>query len=315
MTELGCEVETGTEQRGLREDVDWNVIVAPHEFFWLGSGQELFHSRWPDNVIIVSSEQPSTIWFAYSMECLPRAKAVWDIDFGTARLLRDRGFPCDYLPLGYVPGYTAFGRVAELPLHYGTCFLGDRIRRSTSAGGALSERPLDILFVGANTPRREAFFSRAAPALTDYHSYLHIFRTGFPLHQGKTTYIDGPTVNGLSQRSKILLNIHRGEDVYFEWQRIVLQGLWHRTLVVSERCTVAPPFRAGIDYVEADLDQIPRVLRYYLDDERGQLEAQEIADSGHRTLISECRLSCFLETLLTRHAASGAVLNSLEWLA
>ena len=312
LSELGNEVVIRTEEEGFLDDVDWNVVVAPHEFFFLGGGEEIRRSRWPENVIIVSTEQPSTKWFALSWECLPRAHAVWDIDFHTSQLLRDRGIACDYLPLGYSPDHVPFGRVEELPMNYGTCFLGEEIRRSRSAGGPLHERPIDIFFVGTHTPRREAFFCRAAPALTDYHAYLPLFDNRSPQLPGKTTHMDTATANGLSQRSKILLNIHHGRDVYFEWHRIVIQGLWHRTLVVSEPCSPSPVFRAGIDYVEASSQQIPRVLQYYLSDACGQHEAQEIADSGHRTLVTECRLSRFLNTLLTHPASSGAVLAHFD---
>jgi hypothetical protein len=312
LAELGHDVVRRSEEEGFRDDVDWQVVVAPHEFFCLGQGELLRRSQWPDNVIIVSTEQPSTKWFAIARECLERAHAVWDIDHNTSQRLRELGIAADYLPLGYAPSFADYGRVAELPLHYGTCFLDEEVRRSPAAGGPLHVRPLDLLFVGGNTPRREAFFARAAPALADHRAYIHIFDSLRPSLVGRTTYMDTATVVGLSQRSKVLLNVHHGTDVYFEWQRIVLQGLWQRTLVVSERCSLAPPFRAGIDYVEADLDRIPAVLRYYLDDPRGRIEAQEIADAGHETLVSECRLSRFLEPLLTRQASTGAVLDHFD---
>ena len=312
IAELGHDVVCRSEEEGFRDDVDWHVVVAPHEFFFLGRGEELRRSEWPPNVIIVSTEQPSTTWFALAWECLGRAHAVWDIDHNTSLRLRERGIPSDYLPLGYAPGYADYGLVAELPPHYGTGFLGDEIRRSPAAGGPLRDRPIDVFFVGGRTPRREAFFARAAPALADHRAYLHIFDTSRPSRVGTTTYMDTATVIGLSQRSRVLLNVHHGTDVYFEWQRIVLQGIWQRTLVVSEPCSLAPPFRAGVHYVEADLDRIPGVLRYYLDDPRGRREAQEIADAGHESLVSECRLSRFLEVLLTRHAATGAVLDHFE---
>jgi Glycosyl transferase family 2 len=312
LAELGHDVVRRSEEEGFRDDVDWQVVVAPHEFFFLGQGESLRRSRWPDNVIIVSTEQPSTTWFAMARECLDRAHAVWDIDHNTSRRLRELGIAADHLPLGYAPSFADYGRVAELPLHYGTSFLDEEVRRSPAAGGPLHGRPLDLLFVGGNTPRREAFFARAAPALADHRAYIHIFDSLRPSLVGRTTYMDTATVVGLSQRSKVLLNVHHGTDVYFEWQRIVLQGLWQRTLVVSERCSLAPPFRAGIDYVEADLDRIPAVLRYYLDDPRGRIEAQEIADAGHETLVYGCRLSRFLEPLLTRHASTGAVLDHFD---
>jgi hypothetical protein len=311
LAELGHQVLIEDERDEFRSDVRWRVIIAPHEYFYLGLGDELRSKPWPGNVVLVSTEQPSTPWFKLAWECLSRASAVWDIDHNTASHLRQRGLSCDYLPLGFVPGHATFSKVSRIAEHYGSCFLSESVRGTTLAGGPLRRRPLDVFFIGGNTPRRERFLSRAAPALADYKSYLHIFDTKGPLIQGKNTYMDAATVIGLSQRSKVLLNIHRGDDAYFEWQRIVLQGLWQKTLVVTERCSQAPPFRAGIDFVESPTDQISRVLRYYLSDPRGQEEAQEIATSGYETLVRECRLSKYLGTLLTHHASAGAVLAQI----
>ena len=306
LAELGHQVLIEDERDGFKSGVDWRVIIAPHEYFFLGVGETLRHAPWPENVILVSTEQPSTPWFARAWDCLPKANAVWDIDFNTASHLRQRGIACDYLPLGFVPGHAPLSKVERIAAHYGSCFLSESVRGTSLARGPLRQRPLDLLFIGGATPRREAFLSSAAPSLADYKSYIHIYDSKTPLLQGKNTYMDTASVVGLSQRSKVLLNIHRGDGVYFEWQRIVLQGIWQKTLVVSEVCSVAPPFRAGVDFVEARVDEIPRILRYYLSDPRGQREAQEIAQSGHDTLVGECRLSRFLGTLLSCHASAGA---------
>lgn len=311
LAELGHQVLIENEHDGFRREVDWRVIIAPHEFFYIGTGDALRHEPWPDNVILVSTEQPSTPWFAMAWECLPRANAIWDIDFGTASHLRRRGLACDYLPLGFVPGHATFNRVQRIAEHYGSCHLSEEVRGTSAAAGPLHQRPLDIFFIGGNTPRREAFLARAAPTLADYRCYLHLFDGRAPLLQGKNTYMDAATVVGMSQRSRILLNIHRGDDIYFEWQRIVLQGIWQKTLVVTETCSLAPPFRAGVDFVEASIDHLPRTLRYYLSDPRGRREAQEIASSGHETLANECRLSRYLGTLMARHASAGAVLTAV----
>jgi hypothetical protein len=91
-----------------------------------------------------------------------------------------------------------------------------------------------------------------------------------------------------------------------------MQGPWQKTLVVSEVCGVAPPFKAGVDYAEATLDELPRTLHYYLRNPRGQREAQEIAENGHETLVAECRLSWFLNALLSHHAQAGVVFSHFE---
>ena len=308
LRELGHSVKLVDERDGLREDDDWQIIVAPHEYFFLGEGEALRDGPWPSNVILVTTEQPSTPWFATAFPCLNKAQAVWDMSFQTARFLRQSGIACDYLPLGFVPGFADFGPVREMPVHYGSGYLGDEVRRSASAGGALAERPIDLLFLGHNTPRRESFFARAAPALSEYRSYFHLSSLGTPHLDGVTTFMNTPTAIGLAQRSKVVLNLHQGDDTYFEWHRIVLHGIWQRALVISEPCGIAPPFRPGIDFVEARLDQIPRVVRHFLGTEAGLQQAQQIVDAGYQTLAGECRMADVLRTLLARPASEGVVL-------
>ncbi len=100
--------------------------------------------------------------------------------------------------------------------------------------------------------------------------------------------MDTATSVGLAQRSKILLNIHRGADRYFEWHRIVMHGIWNRALVVTEPCGDGPPFQPGVHFVEARLSQIPDVVEYYLTDPKGQAEAQAITLRGFQTLSERC---------------------------
>jgi hypothetical protein len=103
---------------------------------------------------------------------------------------------------------------------------------------------------------------------------------------------------GLAQRSKILLNIHQAEDQYFEWHRIVLLGAWQRAFVVSEICGMAPPFRPGLDFVSAPLEDIPGVLQYYLSSPQGAKEADEIVQHAAATLTEKCRLDFFLSAVI-----------------
>jgi hypothetical protein len=107
-----------------------------------------------------------------------------------------------------------------------------------------------------------------------------------------------PTAVGLAQRSRVLLNIHHGQDQYFEWHRIVMHGIWQRTLVISEPCSSAPPFQLGVDFVEALLDEIPAKVHYYLSSREGQREAQAIVAQGFHTLTEKCQLADFLGPLV-----------------
>ena len=298
LEELGLKVERRTEKDGFAPGGGWHVVMAPHEFFVLGAGQELAAQPLPKRLILINTEQPSTQWFQLAASFFPKAHAIWDIDYLSSQRLRHAGWKCYYLPLGYVPEFPLFKKVVDLPFHYGTCFLEKPIRSRPPHAEPLADRPIDVAFFGTLTPRRQSFLAAASPVLARYNCYLHLMDASRPLLPGQTTFMDTATVTGLVQRSKILLNIHRDNDLYFEWHRIVLLGIWHRPLVVSERCSPALPFRAGVDYVEAPLDDLPSALDYYLADPQGRQEAQSIAEEGFRTLTRDCRMRHMLRPVI-----------------
>jgi hypothetical protein len=297
LEELGFKVLVRDERDGFLNEADWHIVIAPHEFFYLGTGEELRHKKFPPNLILFNTEQPSTKWFSLGYECFSKAHVIWDINFQSSQLISDKGLACDYLPLGYVPGFNLFQGAKELLEGYGTCFLEPEIRKNSWYDKPLVYRPIDVLFTGALTQRREKFFAKSAPVLSNYLCYLHFSDLSRPLIPGQSTYMDTPIVVGLAQRSKILINIHHGQDKFFEWHRIVMHGIWQRALVISEPCGIAPPFRPGIDFVEAALDEIPKTIEYYLSTSEGEREAQTIADQGFKTLTEKCSLADSLRQL------------------
>jgi hypothetical protein len=311
LEELGYEAHPRNEIDGLASGDDWRVIIAPHEFFYLGAGRELAETSLPDNLVVVNTEQPSTQWFQLAARFFPSAHALWDIDYLSSQRLYYEGWQCRYLPLGYIPGFKPLRKLRDLPAHSGTCFLEPEVQHRSPLVEPLAVRPIDVIFFGNPTARRQAFYTAAAPVLARYRCYLHFSDSAKPLLSGRTTCMDTPTVMGLVQRAKILLNIHRDEDLYFEWQRIVLQGMWQRTLVISEPCSPAPPFRPNIEYVEASLAEIPAKIDYYLSDPRGRAEAQAVANEGFRTLSRDCPMREVLAPLVSPLAVpSPAGLNA-----
>ncbi|MGB7951814.1 MAG: glycosyltransferase [Candidatus Binatia bacterium] len=274
------------------------MIVAPHEFFYLGAGRELGNRPLPVNSILVNTEQPSTQWYARAQHYFSRAYGIWDINQSSSQEIAAAGYNCEYLPLGYLPEFKLFREVKELPNHYGTCFIDEKIRKGTYLNKPFLRRPIDVLFLGTLSARREKFFVHASRALSNHFCYLHLPGAQEPLVPGVNTAMDTPTSVGLAQRSKILLNIHRGVDRYFEWHRIVMHGVWNKTLVITEPCGDGPPFQPGVDFVEANLSQIPDLVEYYLTNPKGQAEAEAIRIKAHRTLTEQCKLRDFLRSLL-----------------
>jgi GT2 family glycosyltransferase len=200
------------------------------------------------------------------------------------------------VPLGFSRSCSLFRHVPRLPENYGTAHLpGETLARPRSP---LSARPIDILFQGSLTPRRGEFFSRAGEGFSRYRAYIHFSDPARPVIPGSTTAVDTPTMIGLAQRAKLVLNIHARQARYFEWHRIAVHGVGQGALVVSEPCTPAPPFRPGQDYVEAPLQDIPEAVDYYLSSPQGRREAAAIAARGRRTYMRDCRMKDVLRTAL-----------------
>lgn len=298
LRELGYRVGIGDESHGFSVGSAWHIVIAPHEFFYLGAGADLRRGKLPANLILVNTEQPSTQWFALSASLFPRATHIWDINDDSAEQIREKGFEVQVLRLGYVSGFPLYREVKELPQHQGTCFLEAHIRRHSYLNLPLAQRPIDLLFIGGLTSRREAFFARSARVFSQYRAYFHLADGRRPVIPGLSTYMNTETVVGLAQRSKLFLNIHRDRDKYFEWHRVVMLGIWQKTLVVSESSRPAPPFVPNVDYVETSLQEMPERVEYYLASLQGQREAQEIADHGYQTLTQQCRLADTLRPLL-----------------
>jgi hypothetical protein len=298
LEQLGFVVEMRNERYWFDEDADWHVVIAPHEFFHLGGGRSLLYDAVPSHLILLNTEQRSTPWFSLAYECFWRAHSIWDINYESSQLIRSRGYACSHLPLGYVPDFAPAEIVDELPEHYGTCFIEPQIRGGVHAGAPFGERPIDVMFIGHSSRRRDRFFAKAAPVFSRYRCYLHFSDLSRPVIPGLTTHMDTATVIGLAQRAKILVNVHHGDDKYFEWHRIVMLGIWQRALVVSEPSGMAPPFRPGVDFVETPLDEMAQTIEYYLSSAEGPRQAHEIIERGFSTLTESCRLKDALRRLI-----------------
>ena len=295
---IGCHVDLKSEKDGFTTDVDWHVVVAPHEFFYLGAGIKLQQLGLPQGLIVVNTEQPSTQWFSKAYRIFPSAYTIWDVNPSVCELIRSKGFDCSYLALGYMPEFAPFAEVRELPRLNGTSSLSPEVLQQSYLNAPLAERPIDVLFIGYLSPRRAKFFTEAAAVFADYRCHFHFSDATAPALPGQNTSMNTMTAIGLAQRAKIVLNVHHGDDRYFEWHRIVMHGLWQKALVVSELVYDAPPFEAGRDFVAASLENIPHQIAFYLSSTEGRHQAQTVADFGHKTLTEKCRLGDNLRKIL-----------------
>jgi len=311
LKELGHTVERRDERNAFATQADWHMVIAPHEFFELGGGKALVQKKWPANLIIFNSEQPSSHWLKLTAKHFDRAAAIWDLDFESSLRLCKSGYACEYVPLGFVSQSVMFKEVARVPLHDETQSLSAEVRDQSGFALPFCKRPIDLLFLGFGSARRERFFAAYAERLKRLQCFFHRPSAMRPMIPGKTTQMNTATTVGLAQRSKIVLNIHHGVDRYFEWHRIVLLGIAQRALVITEPCSIALPFQANIDYVEAPLDQLPDRIEYYLGSAAGKQEAQQLVERGFETLTKGCQLSNLLKPLVERLITPAAETVSL----
>ncbi|NJM56873.1 MAG: hypothetical protein HC857_04740, partial [Synechococcales cyanobacterium RU_4_20] len=270
------------------DNVDGHIIVAPHEFFYLGEGvQRAGQKDWWSGAIMVNVEQPQTTWFSKAFHFLRKARLILDINVKSAAILRELGLPTQWLPLGYLENYQPFVGSEALPDLLALRSLSPQVRRQRPAIDApLSERPIDLHFVGTLNPRREQFFARSASWLHQYRCFLHIPPMGDPLIQGQGQALNTEAVIGLSRRSKILLNVHRDELPYFEWHRIVFHGLWQNTLVVTEACHDVPGLEPNVHFVSCSLEEMAERIGWLLRSPEGQVEAERFLDGSPAQVIA-----------------------------
>ena len=285
------------------DDSSLDIVVAPHEFYGLGSGTRFQEDRYRwfrEQSNLFLAEQPGSKHFAACLPFVAEAKRTFDINFQSTGLLLELGAEAHFLPVGYVEGQTTPDGEPDS--------LEEQVRsRGLSLDWAEADpnslRPIDIAFTGVLTKRRAAFFSRYAEAFSRHRCVFALPTAAEPLGGSVSSTLTTQEATLLSQRSKILLNIHRNEAAYFEWHRIMIRGLWQQALVVSEPSPLPPGLKAGEHFMEAPLSEIPEMLDWILNSSDGRSKAESVRLAGHRFLLEHYDLVQWIKEL-------GAVLKA-----
>lgn len=298
-SELGYSVVVKDEHDEFGGDFDWHIVVAPHEFFFIGDGWHFRDNPWPKNTIIVNLEQPHLSWFAQVEHCLPQAYAVWDINYESTQLLAQKHSRAMFVPLGYSHSIEKKNIVMQLPQNQTTEMLDVVSMVGNFHIAAFAKRPIDICFIGVLSERRDKFFAEYGSLFTKYNCYFYFWNGKQPMITGTNTSMDTTTAQGIIQRSKILINIHQGDQPYFEWHRIVNQGIANRTLVISETCTSGDEFTPGEDFISSELSDIPKHIEYYLDS-KNSIQAQKIIDTAYIKFKKKYSMKNLLKVVLQK---------------
>jgi hypothetical protein len=207
-----------------------NLVVAPHEFFVLSPAAE------PDRLlaaaasICINTEQPGTPFFDLAMTYAARGPVVLDINPYSLDAVRRLGIAVVHLPLGCTPSMDVWQ-------------------------GEERSRHVDIGFLAGRTPRREQFIAGAGGMLWEWNTDLRFFSWHRPILGGGPAFATGNEKFAALADTRILLNVHRGDEPYFEWARVV-EAIANGCVVASETSVGIEPLVPGVHFLMAPLDHL-----------------------------------------------------------
>ena len=139
------------------------------------------------------------------------------------------------------------------------------------------------MFLGARSLRRTGQLNRCARVLARHDSLLQI-SDGSRANPGGSSSFLAEGKAELLGRTKVLLNVHRAEDSWLEWLR-VLDAIHAGAVVVTEHSSGIAPLVPGEDLLTASFDSLACVLEAALRDGEllGRLRAR--AHERIRTLL------------------------------
>jgi hypothetical protein len=177
------------------------------------------------------------------VELARRAGAVFALDTKSAQALHRLGISARVMR----PGYSA----------------------SLDRYEAGASRPIDVVFLGIGTERRMRHLADAARVLSRYRCRFHL--SGGPADRLFPWEARWP----LFGAAKLVLNLHRGEDVDLEWRHVV-DATHAGAVVVTEHSTSIAPLVPDQHLLVASADAAPFVAEALLRDP-ARLEAMRTA--------------------------------------
>jgi len=143
-------------------------------------------------------------WYdKYSKHILQQAYDIWDYSLENVAFLKTRGLQAKYLPVGYSPSVGLINQ------------------------GNLKDKDIDVFFYGALTPRRK----QVLQALIDHGITIKAITIDSEYNGGDF----GSIRDELIARSKIILNLHRFDNVDLFEQVRVSYLLANRCFVITEK--------------------------------------------------------------------------------
>jgi Glycosyl transferase family 2/Glycosyl transferases group 1 len=273
LRELDIDAELATlGLPGQRRDT-FDFVVAPHEYFVFETAGAALLRECLAHCAVVNTEQPGSQWFDSAVPYLAMA-----------------GVSCDLNALG-VAAQAAHG-IDALEVRPGL------VESHCSPLGAEGDKPIDVVFMGSLTPRREAVLADMADVLSAHECRLLLFEASKPIEADTDDhFVAGSAKADLLARTRVMLNIHRSDDTgYFEWHR-VLPAVANGAVILTEPSEATAPLRHGVHLVEAPTADLSAYLVGLL---RNEEQRRSIARAARSQLQADHAFARALERTLAR---------------
>lgn len=276
--ESGVSAARKTDKEKNINDPSLKIVVAPHEFFLLGNGSSFYNDEFMKRCIVYNTEQLQTPWLASTLPHLLSSAGIIDINNQSASLFRQSGLPSIHWEPTPKQRKIAW---SESVLQHPIC----KSISNKQAPAEWADRPVDLSFFGAQSPRREKVFGRLAARIHSLNSLIYYRKQARPLSKGDDRAL-ADVASFVSSRSKIYLNIHRDVMPYFEWHRIISQGVQNGAVVITDHCLPHPLYKPGTHFIAADARHIPDAIDWALNDPSGIRCCQAILMNNQNLLSS-----------------------------
>ena len=246
-----------------------NLVVAPHEFFHLFPATVGEKMAGAASAVSVNTEQPGTPFFDIALPYLAAGPATLDINELSLAEQNRRGFNAAHLPLGVVPSMDHWG-------------------------GGDGSRSIDVGFLAGRTTRREEFIGASASVLWEWNCDLRFFSWHAPATGESRSFVHGEAKYRALADTRVLLNVHRDETMYFEWAR-VLDALANGCVVASENSVGLGPLVPGEHFLMDSIDDLAeRAVALLFDEPR----RREMARAAHHLAFTDLHQGTLAEKAL-----------------
>ena len=253
------------------------VLIPPHEYFALTPKSALPSKRHLARTVFICAEQPGSSHFDQNAELIRSTGCpTFDINSVAARDLSSlTGARVRHFQLGWTRTWARHDP------------------REMTADEYAEARDIDILHLGSRSPRREAVLSAAAQHIHHRECRLVLGDASRPLTTENREWVGSDHKWDTLGHSRVLLNIHRDEEPYFEWLRAV-QAISNGAVIVSDSSIDVSPLIPGQHFFEGPPEDLGLIADLLV---RDRDRAHSIASAAYELLVDSVRMSSAVHEL------------------